>query len=110
MPPTDPPARYRVVYSALVERQLEGLAGEAIAARRRRGLRLPPCGVQATARALREFGDPLIDLTARPGIIYNGIIPPISMRYGIFDDRRLVLLAAPPVLLPMERTEAQGDG
>jgi hypothetical protein len=58
-------------------------------------------------RLYPQFGDPLIDLTAVPGIIYNGIIPPLSIRYGVYEDRRLVLVVAMPVLLPRARREDQ---
>jgi hypothetical protein len=29
-----------------------------------------------------------------------GIVRPLSMRYGVFDERRVVMVAALPVLLP----------
>ncbi len=90
-----------MVYSAFVENRLEELADEAIArgdgaafaaalAEFRRRLALDP-----------QFGDPQIDLIAVPGVVYQGIIRPLSMRYGVFEDRRLVFCGAPPVLLPM---------
>ena len=106
MAATDPPARYQVVYSAFVEKRLEELADEAVArgdgvafaaalAEFRRRLALYP-----------QFGDPQIDLTAMPGLVYQGIIRPLSMRYGVFEDRRLVFCGAPPVLLPMDKPDA----
>ena len=60
-------------------------------------------------RLYPQFGDPQIDLTAEPGVIYLGIIPPLSMRYGVYEDRRLVLVVAPPVLMPMARPEAPAN-
>ena len=48
-----------------------------------------------------QFGDPLIDLTHEPGQICIGILRPLSMRYGLYELRRLVLVVEPPVLLPM---------
>ena len=60
-------------------------------------------------RLYPQFGDPLIDLTAAPGIIYNGIIRPLSIRYGVYEDRRLVLVVAMPVLLPVETHDAEGS-
>ncbi len=51
-------------------------------------------------------GDTKIDLTGEPGIIYNGIIRPLSMRSGVLQERRLVLVVAPPVLLPMDKHDA----
>jgi hypothetical protein len=95
------------VFSAFVERRLLELSIEATA----RG------DGPAFAAAVREFrrrlavypqfGDPLIDLTAEPGIVYNGIIPPLSIRYGVNEERRLVLVGAPPVLLPMEKPNTE---
>jgi hypothetical protein len=61
-------------------------------------------------RLYPQFGDPQIDLTGESGIIYNGIIPPLCMRYGVYESRRLVLVVAPPVLMPMARPDAQANG
>ena len=52
-----------------------------------------------------QFGDPLYDLTAEKGQIYTGVIPPITMRYGVFEDRRLVFCGALPILMPMTRSD-----
>ena len=64
----------------------------------------------AYAAALREFhhrlcvypqfGDPLIDLTVEPGQMRIGTVPPLVMRYGLYEERRLVLVVALPELLP----------
>ena len=48
-----------------------------------------------------QFGEPILDLVAEPGQIYNGIIRPFAMRYGVHENRRLVMVGALPVLLPM---------
>jgi hypothetical protein len=32
--------------------------------------------------------------------VWIGIVRPLAMRYGIFEERRLVMVAALPVLLP----------
>jgi hypothetical protein len=97
---------YQVVYSGFVERRLEELADKAIA----RGDGVAFAAALAEFRRLLvlypQFGDPLIDLRTEPGIIYNGIIRPLSMRYGVLEERRLVLVVAPPVLLPMDRPDA----
>ncbi len=100
---------YQVVYSVFVERRLEELADQAIA----RGDGLAFATALAEFRRLLalypQFGDPLIDLKAEPGIIYNGIIRPLSMRYGVLEERRLVLVVAPPVLLPMDKPPSTGE-
>lgn len=44
------------------------------------------------------------------GQIRLGIIRPLSMRYGVNEDRRIVFCAAEPVLLPMDSPDASaGD-
>jgi hypothetical protein len=47
-----------------------------------------------------QFGDPLIDLSQESGQVRIGIVRPLVMRYGVFEDRRVVMVAALPVLLP----------
>jgi hypothetical protein len=47
-----------------------------------------------------QFGEPLTDLTREPGQVWIGTVRPLAMRYAIFDERRLVMVAAIPVLLP----------
>ena len=46
-----------------------------------------------------QFGDPLFDLQSHPGHVRLGVVPPLTMRYAVFEERRLVLVAAVPVLL-----------
>jgi hypothetical protein len=94
------PEPYRVVYSERVRQRLLTLAdvarergdGEAFLAALRefdRRLRLYP-----------QFGEPLTDLTREPGQVWIGTVRPLVMRYGVFDERRVVMVAAIPVLLP----------
>jgi hypothetical protein len=94
------PEPYQVVYAERVRRRLLSLAEVA----RERG------DGEAFVAALKEFhrrlclypqfGDPLIDLTREPGQVWIGIVRPLSMRYAVLDDRRLVMVGALPVLLP----------
>ena len=90
---------YTVTYS---KRVLDGLVRLGGAARDRGdGARL--------AVALREFhrrlclypqfGDSLADLKAHAGHVRLGVVPPLAMRYGVFEERRLVVVAALPVVL-----------
>jgi hypothetical protein len=51
-------------------------------------------------RLYPQFGEPLIDLTHESGQVWIGIVRPLAMRYGVFDERRVVMVAAIPVLLP----------
>jgi len=96
---------YQVVYSERVRQRLLALADAA----RERG------DGDAFLAALKEFhrrlclypqfGEPLIDLTQELGQVWIGIVRPLAMRYGVFDERRVVMVAAIPVLLP--RSEPQ---
>ena len=98
---SEPVALYEVSYAGRVRQRLRALAAEAI----RRG-----DGSQFAA-ALKEFhrllclypqfGDPLVDLINERGQIYTGIIRPLAMRCGVYEDRRLVMVGALPTLLPM---------
>jgi hypothetical protein len=47
-----------------------------------------------------QFGEPLIDLSQELGQVWIGIVRPLAMRYGVLDERRVVMVAAIPVLLP----------
>jgi hypothetical protein len=97
---TDPTIPYRVVYSERVREQLKALAAEAI--RRGDGEQFA-VALKEFHRRLRiypQFGDPLFDLVGDPGQVCNGIIRPLAMRYGIYEDRRLVIVGSPPQLLP----------
>ena len=103
------PTPYRVLYSGVVEQRLRELSEVA----RRRG---DGPAFLAALKAFRDrlpiypqFGDPLYDLTAETGQIYNGVISPLLMRYGVFEDRRLVFCGALPVLLPMVRPDASAN-
>ena len=47
-----------------------------------------------------QFGDPLNDLRRAVGYVRIGILPPLSMRYAVLEERRSVFVGAVPVLLP----------
>ena len=94
------PEPYRVVYSERVRERLLTLAdharqigdGEAFLAALKeidRRLRLYP-----------HFGEPLTDLTGERGRVWIGIVRPLAMRYSVLDERRMVMVAVIPVLLP----------
>lgn len=94
------PVPYRVAYSERVRQRLLALADVA----RERG------DGETFLAALKEFhrrlclypqfGEPLIDLKQESGQVWIGIVRPLAMRYGVFDERRVVMVAALPVLLP----------
>ena len=94
------PVPYRVVYSERVRQRLLALADIA----RERG---DGEGFVAAVREFHrrlclypQFGEPLVDLTRESGQVWIGIVRPLAMRYGVFDERRVVMVAAIPVLLP----------
>jgi hypothetical protein len=104
-PAATDPVPYRVVYSERVRQRLLALADVA----RERG------DGEAFLAALKEFhrrlclypqfGEPLTELTRESGQVWLGIVRPLAMRYGVFDERRVVMVTEVPVLLP--RSEAQ---
>jgi hypothetical protein len=47
-----------------------------------------------------QFGEPLVDLAQESGQVWIGIIRPLALRYGVFDERRVVMVTEIPVLLP----------
>src|SRR5207237_3786029 len=105
MEKSDPPVPYRVEYSSFVLQHLRLLAREA--ATRGDG----PAFVAALREFHRrlelypQFGDPIVDLSLEEGQIRLGIIRPLSMRYGVYEQRRLVICGATPILLPMARPD-----
>jgi hypothetical protein len=79
----EPPSPYQVVYSGAVKQHLRELFEAALA--RGDGPAFA-AAVKEFDRLLRlypQFGDPQVDLTAEPGVVYLGIIPPVSMRDGV---------------------------
>lgn len=92
--------RYRISYSEFVRSELEKL----IARAKERGLESQ---VRAAAREMDrrlhvfpQFGDPLADLSLAPGELRIGTIPPLVLRYAIYDDKRVVIVTRPFATLP----------
>ena len=102
------PVPYRVAYSERVRQRLLALADTA----RERG------DGETFLTALKEFhrrlclypqfGEPLVDLKQEAGQVWVGVVRPLAMRYGVFDERRVVMVAALPVLLPKSEPQ-QGE-
>ena len=98
----DPPTPYHVSYSGRVRQRLLELAS---AARARGDGEAFLAALREFDRRLRvypQFGDPLVDLLAEAGQVRLGVMPPLAMRYGVLEERRVVLVAALPVLLPRQ--------
>ena len=99
------PVPYRVVYSERVRQRLLALAD---VARERGDGETFLAAVKEFHRRLclyPQFGEPLIDLTQEPGQVWIGIVRPLAMRYGVFDERRVVMVATIPVLFPKSAPE-----
>jgi hypothetical protein len=104
---SDAPVPCMVEYSDLVLRHLRLLAKEASV---RGDGPVFAAAMKEFDRLLRlypQFGDPQINLTEEPGVIHLGIVPPLSMRYGVYEERRLVLVVALPILLPMAKPDEE---
>ena len=94
------PVPYRVVYSERVQQRLLTLAD---VARERGDGEAFLAAVKEFHRRLclyPQFGEPLSDLTQEPGQVWLGTVRPLAMRYGVFDERRVVTVTEVPVLLP----------
>jgi hypothetical protein len=52
-----------------------------------------------------QFGEPLFDMVQELGQVWIGFVRPLAMRYGVFDERRTVMVAALPVLLAKSAPE-----
>ncbi len=101
----DKPFPYRVSYSGRVRQRILELAA---AARARGDGEAYLAALREFDRRLRvypQFGDPLTDLLAEAGQVRLGTVPPLAMRYGVLEERRVVFVAAPPVLLPRRKAE-----
>jgi hypothetical protein len=97
---TSAPVPYQVVYSERVRQRLLALVD---VARERGDGDVFVAALKEFDRRLHlypQFGEPLSDLMHEPGQIWVGIIRPLVMRYGVFDERRVVSVMAVPMLLP----------
>ncbi len=97
---TSGPVPYRVAYSERVRQRLLALAD---VARERGDGEAYLAAVKEFHRRLclyPQFGEPLVDLTQESGQVWIGIIRPLAMRYAVFDELRVVMVTALPVLLP----------
>jgi hypothetical protein len=109
MAKSDLPVPYRVAYSGLVLQRLRMLAREASARGDGAAFTSALKEFHRRLELFPQFGDPLTDLSAEEGQIRLGIIRPLSMRYGVFEGRRLVVCGALPILLPMATPDAPAD-
>ena len=96
----DSPVPYRVSYSEAVQQKLSAFADEALD----QGLGEPFLAslkeFDSRLRVYPQFGDPLADLKLTPSQLWIGVVWPVVMRYTLDDQRRLVIVVAPFLLLP----------
>ena len=90
----EPPAPYAVEYSGLVLGLLRELSQAAAARGDGPAFRAALQEFDRLLRLYPQFGEPLIDLNIGGGQIRLGIIRPLSMRYGVYEESRLVICAA----------------
>ncbi len=100
------PVPYRVVYSERVRQRLLALAD--IARERGDAFIATVKEIHRRLYLYPQFGEPLFDLTQEAGQVWLCVVRPLSMRYGILDDRRVVMVSEVPVLLPKSETQDRG--
>jgi hypothetical protein len=98
------PEPYRVVYSGRVRQRLLDMAdvarsrsdgGDFLAALKEFDRRL---------RIYPQFGEQLVDLKQELGQVWIGFVRPLSMRYSVFENARIVNVGLYPVLLPRTKS------
>jgi hypothetical protein len=103
----DAPVPYRVVYSAAAREALRKLAARAKAAGRGEPFLAAVKEFDRILRLYPQFGEPLTDLTLEAGQVWRGTVPPLVLRYAVYEERRLVIVATPPLLLPGSSSPGQ---
>jgi hypothetical protein len=105
----EPPAPYRVVYSDAVKQRLRELSEIAIARGDGPAFLAALKAFVERLTVYPQFGDLLVDLAVEDGQMRLGIIRPLSMRYGVFEDKRMVFCGTLPILLPMDKPDAEAS-
>lgn len=95
-----PPVPYQVSYSGRVREELRGLLERAQAAGRGKEYLEAAKEIAARLRIYPQFGDPLLDLTHETGKVWIATVGPLVVRYAIYEDLRLVIVATPIRELP----------
>jgi hypothetical protein len=97
---SDKPAPYRVSYTPFVRNELEKLIDRAKERDLEAQVRAAAKEIDRRLQIYPQYGDPLIDLSLAPGQIRSFTIPPLVVRYALYDDLRLVIVATPIATLP----------
>jgi len=94
------PNRYQVVYSEVVRNELKRLIARAAERGIDAGVRAAAREMDRRLRIFPQFGDLLADLSLAPGELRIGTVPPLVVKYALYDDRRLVIVSIPIATLP----------
>ncbi|MFO0846685.1 MAG: hypothetical protein U0797_30675 [Gemmataceae bacterium] len=93
-------APYRVVYSEHVRAQFRRLGDGAIAVGRGEEFVAALRELDRLSRIYPQFGEPTVDLLHEVGQTYRCAVPPLVVRYAVLEERRIVMVAEAPQLLP----------
>jgi hypothetical protein len=86
---------YRLEYAGRVHDEFAALIARAKVHGRHRPLLTAAREIDRRLRLYPQFGQPLRDLVATAGQEWVGVVPPLVVRYVIFEDRRLVSVVFP---------------
>jgi len=98
----DPPGEftpYSVTYSGRVQDGLADLAADAKARGRDQPFYTALKAIAHRLRVYPQFGQPLRDSADGSGTEWIGVVPPLVVRYIVYEDRRLVCVVRPMVSL-----------
>jgi hypothetical protein len=98
-----------MVYSDAVKQRLRELSDVAIARGNGPAFLRALTAFVDRLRVYPQFGDPIMDMALEEGQIRLGILRPLSMRYGVYEETRLVICGSLPILLPMAISEAEAS-
>jgi len=94
------PAPYKVSYSQRVREELRALLERARDAGHGKEYLEAAKEIAMRLRLYPQFGEPIIDLTHEAARIWIGTVGPLVVRYAIYEDRRLVMVATPITTIP----------
>lgn len=109
MAESEPSPPYRVEYSGVVLQHFRLLAMQATARGDGPAFAAALKEFDRLLRLYPQFGDPLSDLQIGGGQLRLGIIRPLSLRYGVNEDLRIVFCGMLPVLLPMDKPDVSSS-
>lgn len=98
--PSSGPSHYRVSYSEQVRQELRSLAAQARAHGLGPQFLAALKDIDQRLRIYPQFGEPLCNLKLEPAQIWIAVVPPLVLRYTLDEERRLVMVATLPLLLP----------